>query len=71
MGKEIFASVIMDLERDSEFLFSANYTQRLSDNWKVKFGVRAYEAPQKGVIPRGLEVFHGDNHIHFTLKRFF
>ena len=71
MGKEIFASVVADLERDNERLYNITYSQRLSDQWKIKGGVRVYDAPQKETLPKGLEIFDKDNTFSITLSRFF
>lgn len=71
MGTELFASFFMDIERSNERLFTASYSRRLSDDWKLKGGLRIYDAPKKGTTPKGLEVFDGNNHFTFTLTRFF
>ena len=71
VGREIFFSFFMDIERDHEYLFNFSYTRRLTDEWKVKTGVRYYDAPVKGAAPRGLETLHNDNHIFLNLIRYF
>ncbi len=71
MGKEVFLSFITDIERKRERLYNLSYTQRLSDLFKMKTGIRLYDAPQKGPQAYGLEGFDGDNHIYFNLTRFF
>lgn len=71
MGKEIFVSIIHDLERDNERLYNASYSQRLTDQWKYKLGVRVYDAPKKETLAKGLEVFDEDTSVNLTLSRFF
>ncbi len=71
MGKEIFVSTILDYDRKHEYLFNLNYSQRLSDIWKIKTGLRYYDAPKKTNIPTGLELYDGDSYAYITLTRFF
>ncbi|MDC1175495.1 hypothetical protein OAT67_08855 [Bacteriovoracaceae bacterium] len=71
MGKEIFLSLVSDMERDNERFYNFSYSQRLTDTWKIKTGIRVYDAPQKESIAKGLEVLDNDNSINFTLSRFF
>ncbi|MCO4793345.1 MAG: hypothetical protein KC493_06530 [Bacteriovoracaceae bacterium] len=72
MGKEIYLTAIGDIERETEYLINFNYTQRLSDNWKIKTGVRIIEAPQKNpAIKEGLESLDGDSYLFMNLSRFF
>ena len=70
-GQEIFFSIIHDLERDDERLYNLSYSTRLDDYWKIRSGLRYYEAPQKGDLPVGLEILDEDHHAHLTLTRFF
>jgi hypothetical protein len=70
-GKEVFISTIMDIERTHEKLFNFSYTQRLSDIWKIKTGIRHYQAPQQEALPKGLETFDGDSAGYFNLIRYF
>ena len=71
MGSELYATAIHDIERDRENLFNLSYSQRLSDQWKFKTGVRVYSAPVKGSLPQGLETLNEDNHIFFNIYRYF
>lgn len=71
MGRELFFSFIFDAEREHEFLYNLSYSQRLSDIWKVKTGLRYYDAPQKGATVTGLELYDGDSYGFVTLTRFF
>lgn len=71
MGSELYATAIIDIERDSEKLFNLSFTRRLTDNWKYKAGVRVFDAPVKKTLPEGLELYNKDNNIYFNLSRFF
>lgn len=71
MAKEIFASVLGDLEWGHEYLVNMSYSQRLNDYWKIKLGFRYIDAPQKGLFVQGLEYLHGDHEGYFHLSRFF
>jgi hypothetical protein len=70
-SQELFFSVIADLERDNEILFTASYSRRLSDTWKLHGGIRVIEAPQKGATPTGLEPLDGSNQVYLDLSRYF
>lgn len=71
MGKEFFLSFIFDAEREHEFLYNLSYSQRLSDIWKIKTGLRYYDAPKKEATVTGLELYNGDSYAFVTLTRFF
>lgn len=71
MGKEIFVSLISDVQRSREFLYNFNYSQRLSDLWKIKTGLRIYDAPKKEATARGLEFYDGNSYVFTTLTRYF
>tara|TARA_Y100001954_G_scaffold239259_1_gene312398 strand:- start:4245 stop:5567 length:1323 start_codon:yes stop_codon:yes gene_type:complete len=71
MGSEFLLSAIKDLEREKEHLMSFEYKRRLSSNWKAGIGLKAIEAPQKGLIPKGLEFSHEKNELNLKLTRFF
>lgn len=71
MGSELFVSMIRDIERDKESLYNVSYSQRLSDQWKIKTGFRVYDAPQKGTLPLGLETLNEDNHVFLNVIRYF
>lgn len=70
-SKEIFTSFIFDLERDNEYLFSVNYSQRLSDVWGIKTGLRIIEAPIKDKTATGLENLDQSNYVTLNLTRYF
>ena len=71
MGSELMLTLIHDLERSNERLYNLSYSRRLSDQWKLKLGVRVYDAPIKGSIARGLENLDGSNHVLMTLTHYF
>ena len=71
LGREFFASLIRDIERQNETLYNFNYTQRLNDNWKIKTGFRVFDAPKKGTYATGLEAYHNAHYVFFNLSRFF
>ena len=71
MGTEFLLSALTDLERKKEHLVSFEYKRRLSNNWKVEMGFKFIEAPQKGLIPQGLEFSHEKNELNLKLTRFF
>jgi hypothetical protein len=70
-GRELFISLITDLERESEYLCSLQYSQRLSDTWSLKTGLRVVEAPIKDITATNLENLHESNHIFLNLTKFF
>jgi len=69
MGAELFFSFIQDLEYTDERLYNLSFTRRLSDNWKYKVGVRAYQAKERGFY--GLQVYKGDGQGYLNISRFF
>lgn len=72
MGREIFLSTIVDLENTNEQLFNISYSQRLSDQWRIKTGIRIYQAkPEAGARPQGLEVLNRADSFNLTLTRYF
>ncbi len=71
LAKEFFISLIADLERGREYLFSTSYSQRLSDVWGIKGSYRYIDAPQKEAIQRGLEILHKDHQVSLTTTRYF
>ncbi len=70
-SKEIFASVLVDTERNSEFLWSARYSQRIGGAWSVKTGFRIVQAPQKTAVAAGLETLRTADQIFLTVARHF
>lgn len=71
MDRQLLVTVIHDIERSSETLVNARYSQRLTDTWKIKGGFRLIEAPQKEEDPVGLELLDESNQVYLTLSRFF
>lgn len=69
MGSELFMSIIQDIEYSDERLINLSLTRRLSDQWKFKTGIRAYQAKQRGFT--GLQVLKGDSYGYLNLSRFF
>lgn len=59
MSKELLFTVIADIEREEEFIYSASYEQRINDTWKFRTGVRYVDAKQKETVPVGLERLDG------------
>ena len=70
-GKELVASIIKDMDRDSEILFQLTYSQRLNELWKIKAGLRYIDAPVKDSVPVGLEVLHEDHQLSLAFSRYF
>lgn len=73
MGREFLISGIVDLERPKERLYSVSFSQRLSDFWRIRLGLRLYEAPNPGnpLRPQGLELLRRSDSFNLTLTRFF
>ncbi len=73
MGREVFISTILDLERTHERFFQVSYAQRLNSYWKAKLALRIFDAPRESStgLPVGLELFDRDNYLQLTLSRFF
>lgn len=70
-GQEIFASIILDMERSSETLLNLDYKRRITGKWSMNSGLRIIDAPQKEAAPVGLELLDGANQIYFNLTRYF
>ena len=70
-SKELFVSVIFDIERREEYLANLSYGQRLSDFYSLRMGLRFTHAPQKGATATGLETLDDANQIYFNLIRSF
>ena len=70
MGKELALGLINDWERSESFV-RARYSQRLSDEWKVKMGMEFYHAPRERLVQSGFESQDQDHNIFFKLKRYF
>ncbi len=70
-SREVFVSLIGDLEGQNEWLFNTSYGQRLSDTWSIKNGVRIFYAPTQGTVPTVLEGLDRADHIYLNLVRHF
>lgn len=70
-SKEIFASLIYDIERSSEMLINFNFQRRISNQWKMSTGLRIVDAKPKSAVPVGLELIDGANQIYLDLTRYF
>ncbi|MFN3201672.1 MAG: hypothetical protein ACE366_24930 [Bradymonadia bacterium] len=68
---EIFASVIVDVEREEEILANLSYKQRFFDTWSAALAVRWYHAPQKEETPIGLELLDRADHLRLNITRYF
>ncbi len=71
LNKQIFVSLISDLERGREHLVTLSYSQRLNDKWNIKSFLRYIDAPQKSFVPSGLEFLDKDNQVGLNLIRYF
>ncbi|MGK0367958.1 MAG: hypothetical protein ACI9QD_001098 [Thermoproteota archaeon] len=69
--KELFFSIISDIDRDSEMIVSASYAQRLNDIWGLSTGLRVIDAPQKGGTATNLENLHESSNVYANLTRYF
>ena len=76
-AKEVFFSIIADVERGKEILASASYSQRLSDVWKVKVGARYIDAQPPASDPldpfgaTGMRPLNNDHQFDLTFSRYF
>jgi len=70
-GRQFYASLIVDVERSRELLLNLRYRQRLSNTWAIEAGLRIFDAPQKNIIPQGLELFENSSHFLINLSRYF
>lgn len=73
MGREFLLSSIIDLEGQSEQLYSISYSQRLSDTWRFRAGVRVYQAdrPVSRLRTSGMQLLRRSDSLNFALTRFF
>jgi len=71
LSKELFLSLFFDLQREHEYLVNMSYSQRITDVWKASVGLRVYDAPEREVIPRGMQTFHKDHSLYINVNRFF
>ncbi|MCB0377879.1 MAG: hypothetical protein KDD33_05240 [Bdellovibrionales bacterium] len=71
-GKEFFIGIIGDLERSREILLTSNYSQRLSDVWKVKLSGRYIDAQPTGPLDlSGMRPLNNDHQFEIHVSRFF
>lgn len=71
MGRRLDASLIFDLERGGETLFSLTFAQRFSDTWSARVGMRLIDAPAGTGVPIGLQRLDGDNELRLGVVRGF
>jgi len=71
MGKELFFSIIFDIERSKEYLFNLSYSQRLSDTISIKTGARIIYAPSDTTTQRGLQLIDKSDQLFINLIRYF
>lgn len=73
MGKEFLLSTIIDLEDPKERLYSVTYSQRITDSWRMRMGVRIYDAPrpENPLQASGMQLLRRSDSVNFTLTRFF
>jgi hypothetical protein len=73
MGREFLLSSIIDLEGRGEQLYSASYSQRLSDFWRLRTGIRIYQAkrPEDPLRISGLQLLRRSDSFNLTLTRYF
>ncbi len=69
-GKEIFLSVINDLEYGKQFFFNLNYSQRISNSWKFETGLHFVDALRSNNYI-GLDFIDSSDHVYFNLKKYF
>ena len=70
-GKELLLGAIVDLQDAEEFLVNASYQQRLGDTWRVKLGLRLFQAPARPFGSGGLATFREADHVRLSLTRHF
>jgi hypothetical protein len=73
MGREFLLSSIIDLEGRSEQLYSLSYSQRLSDFWRIRTGLRIYQAkrPVDRLRTSGMQLLRRSDSFNLTLTRYF
>ncbi len=70
-AKEISLISILDLDQISEKAIIGSYSQRLDDFWKLKLGMRYYDAKDENGISSGFEAYHEDHLVYTNLIRYF
>lgn len=70
-SQEWMVTFLFDVERSHEYLSSLKYSRRLTDVWSLKTGVRYIDAPQKGLLPVGLEALNRAHQFYLNLSRYF
>ncbi|PCJ15753.1 MAG: hypothetical protein COB02_17750 [Candidatus Cloacimonadota bacterium] len=71
MGKELSASIILDLEESKQILVSTTWSQRLSDISKIKFHLRYIDAYPNVTAPVGLQHLNQDHQMMLEYIRYF
>ena len=70
-GKEFFLTFISDITRWPEILVSASYSQRLSDVWGIKTGLRFIWATPESEFPQNLQALNTDHQLNLSVTRYF
>ena len=72
LGKELFFFTIFDLERRLEMMLNLSYSQRLSDTWKIKSGLRVIKAsPDNTFDLSGIRQLDKDHQLYLDLSYYF
>ncbi|RAP37237.1 hypothetical protein DID80_04240 [Candidatus Marinamargulisbacteria bacterium SCGC AAA071-K20] len=69
-SSEFFTSLIVDLERSDELLFSFSYSQRLGDTWKIQPGLRLVKGRSHS-DGYGLQQIAESDQVFINLTRYF
>ena len=70
-SKELMFTFISDVTRWPEVLVSASYSQRLSDVWGIKTGIRLIWAPPTDAFPTNLQALNTDHQLNLSVTRYF
>jgi hypothetical protein len=70
-GSELRVLFIFDIERTHEKFFTANYSQRVGNDWKFEMSGNFFIAPQETSLAVGLEAFDHDDSFSIKLTKFF
>lgn len=71
-SRELFISLIFDVEFPRERLYNLRYRQRITDNFSASIGIRYIQALQSSDGRQGgLQGLDGSNQLFFVLSRYF
>jgi hypothetical protein len=70
-SKELMFTFISDVTRWPEILVSAAYSQRLSDVWGIKTGLRFVWAHPQDAFPTNLQALNTDHQLNLSVTRYF